>query len=76
MLIRMTSPGAARCDARARRPAPEHRGPGVQRWKERGCSPCDEGATDFERLNRRMHNKQMIVDNRVAVIGGRNVGDE
>jgi len=35
-----------------------------------------EGATEFERLNRRMHNKQMIVDNRVAIIGGRNVGDE
>lgn len=35
-----------------------------------------EGATEFERLNRRMHNKQMIVDNRAAIIGGRNVGDE
>jgi putative cardiolipin synthase len=35
-----------------------------------------EGATEFERLNRRMHNKQMIVDNRVAIIGGRNIGDE
>jgi len=31
---------------------------------------------DFERLNRRMHNKQMIVDNRAAIIGGRNLGDE
>jgi putative cardiolipin synthase len=35
-----------------------------------------EGATEFERLNRRMHNKQMIVDNRMAIIGGRNIGDE
>jgi putative cardiolipin synthase len=35
-----------------------------------------EGAADFERLNRRMHNKQMVVDNRVAIIGGRNIGDE
>jgi putative cardiolipin synthase len=35
-----------------------------------------EGASDFDRLNRRMHNKQMIVDNRVAIIGGRNIGDE
>lgn len=35
-----------------------------------------EGATEFARLNRRMHNKQMIVDNRVAIIGGRNIGDE
>ena len=31
---------------------------------------------DMQRLNRRMHNKQMIVDNRVAIIGGRNLGDE
>jgi phosphatidylserine/phosphatidylglycerophosphate/cardiolipin synthase-like enzyme len=35
-----------------------------------------EGATEFERLNRRMHNKQMIADNRVALLGGRNIGDE
>ncbi len=35
-----------------------------------------EGATDFTRLNRRMHNKQMVVDNRAVVIGGRNIGDE
>lgn len=35
-----------------------------------------EGASDFGRLNRRMHNKQMIVDNRVTIMGGRNVGDE
>ena len=31
---------------------------------------------DFHRLNRRMHNKSFIVDNQVAVIGGRNIGDE
>jgi cardiolipin synthase C len=35
-----------------------------------------EGLVEFERINRRMHNKQMIVDNRVAIIGGRNIGDE
>jgi putative cardiolipin synthase len=29
-----------------------------------------------ERLNRRMHNKAWIADNRVAIVGGRNVGDE
>lgn len=28
------------------------------------------------RLNRRMHNKAWIVDNRMAILGGRNVGDE
>lgn len=31
---------------------------------------------DFFRLNRRMHNKAFVVDNQVAVVGGRNVGDE
>ena len=35
-----------------------------------------EGAVELERINRRMHNKQMVVDNRVAIIGGRNIGDE
>ncbi len=30
---------------------------------------------EFRRLNRRMHNKSFIVDNDVAVIGGRNIGD-
>jgi len=31
---------------------------------------------DFSRVNRRMHNKSFTVDNQVAVVGGRNVGDE
>lgn len=31
---------------------------------------------DAKRLNRRMHNKTWIVDNRIAVVGGRNLGDE
>jgi len=30
----------------------------------------------MKRLNRRMHNKSWIVDNRIAVAGGRNLGDE
>jgi len=29
-----------------------------------------------ERLNRRMHNKAWIADNQVAIVGGRNIGDE
>lgn len=33
-------------------------------------------ATDFSRVNRRMHNKSFTVDSQVAVVGGRNVGDE
>jgi len=28
------------------------------------------------RLNRRMHNKAWIADNRIAIVGGRNIGDE
>jgi len=30
---------------------------------------------DGQRLNRRMHNKSFLVDNDVAIIGGRNIGD-
>jgi len=32
--------------------------------------------TDFARVNRRMHNKSFTADNQVAIVGGRNVGDE
>jgi len=35
-----------------------------------------EIAGRFPRLNRRMHNKTWIADNRIAVVGGRNLGDE
>lgn len=31
---------------------------------------------EFGRINRRMHNKAFIADNRVAIVGGRNIGDE
>ena len=31
---------------------------------------------DFARLNRRMHNKALVVDGIACVIGGRNIGDE
>ena len=31
---------------------------------------------DFSRLNRRMHNKCLVVDGLASVIGGRNIGDE
>lgn len=30
---------------------------------------------EWQRLNRRMHNKSFIVDNNLAIIGGRNIGD-
>src|SRR5690606_11132249 len=32
--------------------------------------------SDFRRLNRRMHNKTFTADNRVTIVGGRNIGDE
>jgi putative cardiolipin synthase len=31
---------------------------------------------DFERLNRRMHNKSFTVDNQASVVGGRNIANE
>ena len=31
---------------------------------------------DFARVNRRMHNKSFTADNQVAIVGGRNVGNE
>ena len=30
----------------------------------------------FARVNRRMHNKSFIVDGQVAIVGGRNIGDD
>ena len=33
-------------------------------------------ALDFKRVNRRMHNKMMIIDGAMAVAGGRNIADE
>ncbi len=35
-----------------------------------------EALGDFKRINRRMHNKSWIADNRIALVGGRNLGDE
>jgi len=35
-----------------------------------------EALSRFRRVNRRMHNKSWIADNRIAVVGGRNLGDE
>jgi len=31
--------------------------------------------TEFDRLNHRMHNKVIVADNAVSIIGGRNIGD-
>lgn len=32
--------------------------------------------TNFTRANRRMHDKLFVADNQVAIVGGRNIGDE
>jgi hypothetical protein len=31
---------------------------------------------DFGRINRRMHNKSFTADGQIAIVGGRNIGDE
>lgn len=31
--------------------------------------------TEFERLNRRMHNKALVADTQATIVGGRNIGD-
>jgi len=35
-----------------------------------------EMVSQMERVNHRMHNKAMIVDNQAVILGGRNIGDE
>jgi putative cardiolipin synthase len=40
-------------------------------WALRGIQML----TNISRLNRRMHNKIFAVDNQVAIVGGRNIGD-
>jgi cardiolipin synthase C len=39
-------------------------------------SQLAEMVGSFNRINHRMHNKTWIADNRMAVVGGRNLGDE
>lgn len=42
----------------------------------RGIPRLFEVVLNLDDLNRRMHNKTWIADNRMAVVGGRNIGDE
>lgn len=35
-----------------------------------------EGLGNFKKVNQRMHNKALIVDNQAVIAGGRNIGDE
>lgn len=44
-------------------------------WRPR-WSRSLQGLTDFDRLNRRLHNKMFAVDGQVVMLGGRNIGDE
>lgn len=41
-----------------------------------GWRKLAETLTSFARVNRRMHNKQLIADGQAVVLGGRNIGDE
>jgi cardiolipin synthase C len=41
-----------------------------------GLGKLGELVTRFARVNRRMHNKQLIADGAAVVLGGRNIGDE
>jgi putative cardiolipin synthase len=43
-------------------------------WASRSLRIAD--AFQFNRINRRMHNKSFTVDNQITIIGGRNIADE
>ncbi len=43
---------------------------------ELGLFRLAEFAIDGNRLNHRMHNKLIVADNQVAILGGRNIGDD
>jgi putative cardiolipin synthase len=46
-------------------------------WRTRELSGrAVETVERMERINHRMHNKLMIADNRLAILGGRNIGNE
>jgi putative cardiolipin synthase len=47
-------------------------------FKSRRCrlTQMAEMVGHFNRINHRMHNKTWIADNRIAIVGGRNLGDE
>lgn len=46
-------------------------------WRNRNLfGRIGETLADLDRLDQRMHNKAMIVDNRATILGGRNLADE
>ena len=44
-------------------------------WAHKGIGRAFESAARVKRLNHRMHNKLLIADGQMAILGGRNVGD-
>ena len=44
-------------------------------WAEKGIGARMEYLARFKRLNHRMHNKLLVADSQMAILGGRNVGD-
>jgi putative cardiolipin synthase len=46
-------------------------------WRERSLGGrVGESVAETARVNQRMHNKALVVDNQATIIGGRNIGDE
>jgi len=44
-------------------------------WASKGVGRAFETIVRMKKLNHRMHNKLLIADSRMAILGGRNVGD-
>ena len=44
-------------------------------WANKGAARAAETVSRAKTLNRRMHNKLMIADTQMAILGGRNIGD-
>jgi putative cardiolipin synthase len=49
--------------------------PGNVRNSLFGLTAASDFLLNFKQLNRRMHNKLMVVDNQFAIVGGRNIGN-
>ena len=45
-------------------------------FKRGATGKAGSALTDFGRINRRMHNKTFTVDNKITLVGGRNIADE
>lgn len=63
----------ARLDRLRRMPGVEIRY--INASRKQGISRRIDYFVHFRQLNRRMHNKSFIVDDRTAIVGGRNIGD-